>query len=1262
MNMKKFILSTLLISACTLTQAQAPGGVSSGLQVWLKGDAGTSTTIDGQFLSYWNDQSGNGNNATQATGSAQPKYIKRALNGNPAMEGNNGTRYLNVNLNSIDNNAFTVISVVKRASSSANQYFIGIQQASPSPGFHMGYVNNTTLRYANYGNTLNQTVGAYSATTEGPRIVIGECNTSFNKGLTEVNNGVASSSSNGNILHYTQGAMGNIGRGFGSSGFQGYISEVIVYNRTLTALEKRQIQTYLSIKYGLSIAVADHLYYNEPTFANDVFGIGKDVALQGLNQTESKSENPDDIVTIKEPSNMSDGEFLVSGNNNGSTAMATYSGSNCSVTNLMARVWKVRETGDVGTVTMRFNMTGITGITPSKLMLMIDTDGDGFDDESGIAGTYTAPWFEVTGVDFADGERYTIAQGESRYYAVASGNTSGAIWATTPAGAPTVLPSFCEKANLIVQPGLTITCDWATLACNKFDLPATSVFNLGSSTLRVNGNFTNDGIFNAQTGTLEMAGKKASTIGGSSALTLNYLNITNTQSVTISATGGGLVAKNLIQITAGVLNTNSLLNLLSDGTTSGMIGPLVTGDINGNISINRMHTALAQGWVNLCTPVQGKTIADWNDDLITTGFAGSDYPPPYPFNNVQHYNETVAGSMNQGFVGVTNVTNTIIPNKGYFVFMNAGVMNLDVDGQIFKGDQNMPLSYTNTGSPAGDGWNLISNPYPCTIDWDAAAWTKTNMDNAVYVWNAATGQYATYVNGVAANGGSRYVPHTQAFFVKANASAAALTIRENCKATVQGTFKNTQNDSGVLTLKITNGTYSDETTLAKNAGATLHFEGTMDALKLRSPLQEVPYMATLSTGGDDMSINAFATMKEETTIPLRMEVGVSGTYTLTHQGLEQFANGACIVLEDLATGNVYPLNRNENIELQLEVGNTALRYQLRIGATALANVTSAGCAGMAAGKAVVSVDQNGPYTITWTNSDDEVIGTAGNVMTDAEISSLTPGIYTVKIDGHAACGTTVSQFVIASDEPINATAILLPASCKNTDDGAIALNLSGGSGNYSVMWNNGATTESIEQLESGVYTAQVTDEKGCAQTFSFNIHISNTLSGSFDTPEVVYELHNGSVQVDFYNTSDNATDYVWMFGDNTINSEEENPSHVYNTKGVYKVSLIAANNECEASITKTIRVVNPSNQGTEFTSAIIGSLTDEGVRLMFFFNEAHRIKINAYNLLGQQLIEPIVGTYTRETITFSDRRYASRSIVEVTDLVTGERAIIKMGQ
>lgn len=55
-----------------------------GWDVLLVGDRGTSTVVNGQPVSSWADQSGNGNNASQ-TGSARPALVTNAVNGHPAL-------------------------------------------------------------------------------------------------------------------------------------------------------------------------------------------------------------------------------------------------------------------------------------------------------------------------------------------------------------------------------------------------------------------------------------------------------------------------------------------------------------------------------------------------------------------------------------------------------------------------------------------------------------------------------------------------------------------------------------------------------------------------------------------------------------------------------------------------------------------------------------------------------------------------------------------------------------------------------------------------------------------------------------------------------------------------------------------------------------------------------------------------------------------------------------------------------------------------
>ena len=90
--------------------------------------------------------------------------------------------------------------------------------------------------------------------------------------------------------------------------------------------------------------------------------------------------------------------------------------------------------------------------------------------------------------------------------------------------------------------------------------------------------------------------------------------------------------------------------------------------------------------------------------------------------------------------------------------------------------------------------------------------------------------------------------------------------------------------------------------------------------------------------------------------------------------------------------------------------------------------------------------------------------------------------------------------------------------------------------------------------------------------------------------------------------------------------------------------------------------VTDNSQAEEFAGDVLAALTDRGVQVTFLFDEMKNIRINAYNVLGQQLIEPIVGEFGSQTILFSDRRYAANALIEVTDLDSGEKALIRLGR
>jgi len=1259
--MKSSLLLSFTLLAAALGFSQAPGGVSSGLQLWLKADAGTSTTTDGALVSSWADQSTVGNDASQSSSSAQPIFKTNQFNGHPALRNASG-KYFDVDLSAANDQSFTVFTVVKRESDSDEQYVIGIQASDDDDGFNFGYLSSEEIAFDQYGNIVIMDCPAYGGASEIPSILFTEFGTATGKKEYLVRDGVSTDKKNTNTTSFYMMGDGNIGRGNGDNSFIGLMAEVILYDRLLTETEKRRVQTYLCVKYGLSIPVSQNMYYSNGSYPHDLFGIGVS-SSQGLNQTVSASINNDDVLDIYGASSLDDGDFLIAGNNDGAISFSAYGGSHCALNEVLGRTWNLSRTGDPGTVTLRFDLTGVSGFDPSQLMLLVDMDGDGFDDEIGLAGSYGAPYFEVLNVALPTNARVTIATGISNWYAVVSGNTTDAIWSPTISGAPQTLPSFCDKSNLSIKSGVTVNNTWSTLSCNKMTVASGAVFNAGTGTVNIHNTLSISGAFNAQTASIVMKGSAAQTISGAGIFNAYNFILDNASGVTIAATSGGARIRNYVYVNAGVLNTNGKLTLISDATSTGMIAPLTTGSINGSVTVQRYSNRTAAGWYMLGSAIQNATVQDWNDDLVTTGFAGSDFPPPgYTFNNVKYYNETLPGGVNDGFVGVSNISETLQARKGYFVYMNAGVMNLDVTGTIYSGTQNMPVTYTSTGSPANDGWNFLSNPYPCTIDWNSANWTKTNMNNAVYVWNPATNQYASYVGGVGTNGGSRYIPSSQSFFVVANAASPALVLQENCKSLVQGTYRSGDEPDEVFTLSIAKGDYYDETSLVLNSYGTLNFESDIDAYKLRSPMTEVPYLSTISEGGHDLSINSFAAVNDGAIIPLRMEVGETGDYTISHRGMEIFANGACMALEDLLTGTVYPLNQYSEISLHLSAGNNDLRFQLRIGATRITQTNNSGCKGLNNGSSLVHIDSQGPYDLTWFNQMGEEIHSAQGLTSDYELSGLKEGIYTLQIQNNGVCGTTESIFYIGVEDEIVAEPIANPSACPDSEDGEIILNLIGGDGNYSVVWSNGAKSQNLVGVPSGVYTAFVMDSKGCKQTVLVNLPSHNNIVSSFETTMDTYELKNGAASVDFFNTSENATTFKWSFGDVTIDSYETNPTHVFNNVGVYQVSMTAANSDCETISTKSIKIARPANGINEFASEIIGTITDEGAKLMFFFNEPRKLKISAYNVLGQQLIEPIVGVYDRQTVQFSERRYASNALIEVLDLNSGERTVVRLGK
>ncbi len=121
--------------------------------------------------------------------------------------------------------------------------------------------------------------------------------------------------------------------------------------------------------------------------------------------------------------------------------------------------------------------------------------------------------------------------------------------------------------------------------------------------------------------------------------------------------------------------------------------------------------------------------------------------------------------------------------------------------------------------------------------------------------------------------------------------------------------------------------------------------------------------------------------------------------------------------------------------------------------------------------------------------------------------------------------------------------------CKG-DSVLLNVNISGGSGNYQLLWDNlPDSSEYILYENLGNYIVHVSDGCGNKTTDTANISSLNFVSGL----SVAYESLN---QINF--NSVNGTVVSWDFGDGST-STESNPTHEYQKPGSYKVTVVVEN-------------------------------------------------------------------------------------------------------
>jgi predicted secreted protein len=823
------------------------------------------------------------------------------------------------------------------------------------------------------------------------------------------------------------------------------------------------------------------------------------------------------------------------------------------------------------------------------------------------------------------------------YYSQASGDMTDNIWDVVPSGIAGGAV-FSRFNSFVLQNGHIVSLD-ANVEVNNLTINTGATFDLelGGNEIAVRGNWANSGSLISQEGNVKFIG-----ISGTSGIT----GSNSFFGLEIDHSGNGVILNSntniwgTLLLTNGQLNVNGqILSLKSNANNTGAVGPVTDGSLNGDIRVERYIASGPTGWRNMGASVSGATLQQWNDHFTTTGFPGSNYPnwpsPANRFPSIKSYDETDLGDREIGWRAATSINNVIGDGQGFWMYLGGTELpaTVDVSGSLITGEHTLNLDFTPDLGAYHDGWNLVSNMYAATIDWDSPEFERTGLEDGVWIWNSVFQQYGNYISGVGLNGVSNLIAHSQSFWVHADASSPTLTFKEGIKATNNNAnwIKSTNaSEQGILTLKIVGNGFQDETALVFNNEATMGYEGSHDAMKLYSPNDQVPSLATLVTNGDeqwDLSINSIPFVEEgNVQIPLKALAPVDGTYTLSVETFSGMAMSTCLVIEDLSNGSTITLAQGESIQLQLFAADSTARFMIHVAAPLQLVTENNTCPNASAGSAVAAGSGSGPFTYIWANEQGDVIRVSENVMGSDEITGLESGYYTVEIAGNnTPCELRSEAFTITAPAmPISNN--LFEVSACNHEEGMISININDleGSWNLTLLSEGDVIAEGqinageefiFSGLSSALYEVQAENECGI-MNWSFDLNDADAVHADFELSATEINLSEGG-NVFLTNTSSNGQLFYWYISDGTEYYSQD-VNHLFTEPGTYQIEMWAVGSVCDDVITKEVTV-----------NDIVSSINENSDDLMIWYNGTEVIienilsgdmNIQIHDILGKNIL------------------------------------------
>lgn len=752
------------------------------------------------------------------------------------------------------------------------------------------------------------------------------------------------------------------------------------------------------------------------------------------------------------------------------------------------------------------------------------------------------------------------------------------------------------SGNLVIGVGGTITAsgtfvfDGSTTVSGSGSAAFNNVTISGSltapsQTATIAGNFANSGTFSNVNGTVTFNGNNAQSISGSSTNNFYNLSITNTgATVSNNATTNLNTAMAMAASTtfdadgsgSGVFTIRS-----TSGTNAARVdvlpsGASITGDVVVQRYFNETQGSFATGvWRNFGTSVSGATVAQ----ITGAGFTitGTD---------LAREDEELGGPVNDRWENQLSFGSLIANNEGYSMWTRRTQTPrvIGFTGTLNQGTQSMPITYTNSGPASDNGWNLVNNPFPSTVDWDNMN-RSGSVSGMVSVWNTDTDTYDTWngtgslSNGLIASG--------QAFWIQTTGAGATLSIPESAKSSSSATFLRTAEEeiTNQLIVSLIQEEKKDRTFIHFREDATDGFEHQLDGRKLANGIFN---MASLTSSDDILAINSMAPIDnctKEVKLYIDQELWddvkkenyrgfIPGAYDLSFQGLNSFTQSFDFVLIDSLDGNSVSTIINENSVYSFSVDTTKVnswgsnRFTIQLYEKPIDPTVTYDALGTC----------NTGTEVTFYNTQAGLIyaiETSGELIVEgvANGSDLTLGIPKDKVvvganifDVNLKNGTC-SNVLLTNELSFESTEVIEITSVENglnCGTGSVLIKANGATDNAYFNWYESLDAiDPIPNQNSGEYLTPEID----ATKFYFVSIVNEVGCESLARTKVVAEVVNAEqpdifIEGDVISTTAVADFYQW-YNDGEIIEGEVTESMIVKNSGVY--SVLITTNTCDAT-------------------------------------------------------------------------------------------------